>query len=45
MEPHRRLEPDWIGRYRVLSTLGHGDPSSIFGRLPRPEFAKFNAIV
>ena len=29
----------------MLSTLGHGDPSSIFGRLPRPEFAKFNTIV
>ncbi len=29
----------------MLSTLGHGDPSSIFGRLPRPEFAKFNTIL
>ena len=29
----------------MLSTLGHGDTSSIFGRLPRPEFAKFNTIV
>lgn len=28
----------------MISTLGHGDPSSIFGRLPRPEFAKFNTI-
>lgn len=29
----------------IISTLGHGDPSSIFGRLPRPEFAKFNTIL
>ncbi|MDB5679534.1 malonic semialdehyde reductase [Sphingomonas bacterium] len=29
----------------MLSTLGHGDPSSIFGRLPRPDFAKFNTVV
>lgn len=28
----------------MISTLGHGDPASIFGRLPRPEFAKFNTI-
>jgi 3-hydroxypropanoate dehydrogenase len=28
----------------MISTFGHGDPSSIFGRLPRPEFAKFNTI-
>lgn len=29
----------------MISTLGHGDPSSIFGRLPRPEFAKFNTVL
>lgn len=29
----------------MLSTLGHGDPASIFGRLPRPDFAKFNTVV
>lgn len=28
----------------MISTLGHGDPASIFGRLPRPDFAKFNRI-
>ena len=28
----------------MLSTLGHGDPASIFGRLPRPDFAKFNTV-
>ncbi len=27
-----------------ISTLGHGDPSTIFGRLPRPDFARFNRI-
>lgn len=29
----------------MISTFGHGDPSSIFGRLPRPQFSKFNTIV
>ena len=29
----------------MLSTLGHGDPSSIFGRLPRPTFDKFNTVI
>ena len=28
-----------------ISTLGHGDPSTIFGRLPRPEFEQFNRVV
>ena len=28
-----------------ISTLGHGDPSTIFGRLPRPEFEHFNRVV
>ncbi len=28
-----------------ISTLGYGDPASIFGRSPRPEFGKFNKIV
>ena len=27
-----------------ISTLGHGDPTSIFPRSPRPDFAKFNRI-
>jgi 3-hydroxypropanoate dehydrogenase len=31
-------------RSLMISTLGHGDPSSIFGRLPRPECARFNTI-
>lgn len=28
-----------------ISTLGYGDPSTIFERSPRPEFSKFNKIL
>ena len=28
----------------MISTLGHGDPASVFGRLPRPDFARFNTV-
>ena len=28
-----------------ISTLGYGDPSTIFDRSPRPEFGRFNTIV
>jgi 3-hydroxypropanoate dehydrogenase len=28
-----------------ISTLGVGDPSTIFGRLPRPAFDRFNKVV
>lgn len=28
-----------------ISTLGHGDPSTIFDRSPRPDFAKFNTVI
>lgn len=28
-----------------ISTLGYGDPSTIFDRLPRPAFERFNTIV
>ncbi|MGY4396968.1 3-hydroxypropanoate dehydrogenase [Sphingomonas sp. UYAg733] len=31
-------------RSNFISTLGHGDPASIFDRLPRPAFEKFNTI-
>jgi 3-hydroxypropanoate dehydrogenase len=31
-------------RSNFISTLGHGDPASIFPRLPRPDFARFNTI-
>jgi 3-hydroxypropanoate dehydrogenase len=27
-----------------ISTLGYGDPSTIFDRSPRPEFDRFNSI-
>ncbi len=28
-----------------ISTLGTGDPASIFGRLPRPGFDRFNTVI
>jgi len=28
-----------------ISTLGYGDPATIFDRSPRPDFAKFNMII
>ena len=28
-----------------IATFGHGDPSTIFGRSPRPEFDQFNRII
>jgi 3-hydroxypropanoate dehydrogenase len=28
-----------------ISTLGHGDPSTIFGRSPRPGFERFNTVL
>ncbi|MDE0878935.1 MAG: malonic semialdehyde reductase [Sphingomonas bacterium] len=31
-------------RVNFISTLGHGDPSTIFDRSPRPDFAKFNRV-
>ena len=36
-------EPSW--RSNFLSTLGHGDPESIFERSPRPDFETFNRIL
>ena len=27
-----------------ISTLGYGDPATIFERSPRPDFDKFNSI-
>ncbi|WP_404371578.1 malonic semialdehyde reductase [Sphingomonas sp. MMS24-J45] len=27
-----------------ISTLGHGDPATIYGRSPRPDFDKFNSV-
>ena len=31
-------------RSNFISTLGHGDPATIFDRLPRPGFERFNSI-
>lgn len=31
-------------RTNFISTLGHGDPATIFDRLPRPAFGTFNTI-
>lgn len=31
-------------RTNFISTLGHGDPASIFGRSPRPPFETFNRL-
>lgn len=32
-------------KVNFISTLGYGDPASIFDRSPRPDFARFNRIV
>lgn len=32
-------------KVNFISTLGYGDPTSIFDRSPRPDFARFNRIV
>ena len=32
-------------RSNFISTLGVGDPSTVFGRLPRPGFDRFNSII
>ena len=31
-------------RTNFIATIGRGDPASIFGRSPRPEFGQFNQI-
>ena len=31
-------------RSNFISTLGYGDPASIFSRSPRPDFARFNTL-
>ena len=31
-------------KVNFISTLGYGDPASIFERSPRPDFARFNSI-
>ncbi len=32
-------------RSNFISTLGYGDPSTIFGRSPRPGFERFNTVI
>jgi 3-hydroxypropanoate dehydrogenase len=32
-------------RSNFISTLGYGDPSTIFERSPRPDFATFNTVL
>ena len=32
-------------RANFICSIGYGDKSSIFGRSPRPEFAKFNSVL
>jgi nitroreductase len=36
-------EPNWKSNF--ICSLGYGDPKSIFGRSPRPEFDTFNRIL
>jgi nitroreductase len=36
-------EPNWKSNF--ICSIGHGDPASIFGRSPRPDFDKFNRIL
>ena len=37
--------PGTTFKSNFISTLGVGDPSTIFGRLPRPGFDRFNIVV
>lgn len=32
-------------RSNFIAMLGHGDPATIFGRLPRPGFERFNTVL
>ncbi len=32
-------------KVNFICSIGYGDPDSIFGRSPRPEFGKFNTVV
>lgn len=36
-------EPHWKSNF--ISTLGYGDPATIFGRHPRPDFEVFNRVL
>ena len=35
-------QPDVVTNF--ICSIGHGDPASIFGRSPRPDFERFNTI-
>lgn len=36
-------EPNWKSNF--ICSIGYGDPASIFGRSPRPDFDKFNQVL
>jgi 3-hydroxypropanoate dehydrogenase len=36
-------EPKWKSNF--ICSIGYGDPASVFGRSPRPDFDKFNRIL
>lgn len=36
-------EPHWKSNF--ICSIGYGDPASIFGRSPRPDFDKFNRVL
>src|SRR3569623_3816412 len=36
-------EPNWKSNF--ICSIGYGDPASIFGRSPRPDFDQFNRIL
>ena len=36
-------DPNWKSNF--ICSIGYGDPASIFGRSPRPDFDKFNRIL
>jgi 3-hydroxypropanoate dehydrogenase len=47
---HESLDGDFFGdspniRSNFISTLGYGDPETIFERSPRPGFERFNSII
>jgi 3-hydroxypropanoate dehydrogenase len=46
---HDKVDAAFFGdqpnvKSNFIATLGHADPSTIFGRLPRPEFEQFNRV-
>lgn len=36
-------QPNWKSNF--ICSIGYGDPASIFGRSPRPDFVKFNQVL